>query len=573
MELTSTRADGTWTWRAAGAREPRGTVEGGLLPDGSKVGDTVRVDADFDLDGITILQVLPSKIARKEPQRISVVGNGAEFQPVISTLAEKTARGRDDRRDRPPRRTDRPEGDRPRRPEGRADRPDSDRARPAAGDRARRPLGERGERAQGTARPERGERPDRTDRPPRTERPPRPAPEPAKPRPKRLRPGRTHRDAMLAELPEEERPIAEEVLRGGVPALRQKIEEQNLELRAEGKPEIKPEPLVALAENLLPKLRIAEWHDRAEAALAHAEEIDLRDLRSVVAAASDAARDDSTRDLAALLRTALNQRQDREFAEWLNEIGAALSDARVVRALRLSSRPPKAGVPFPVEVATRLADATSASLTADATTERWIAVLDALALAPVRSLVVPASLPVEPSSELLGAVARFGSQLPKLASIFGVVPLPPPKVSRGPRRPPKPTSKPAAKSPRTPPAAKTAVEEPPPAPETPAAETPPAALETPAEETQPAALETPAEETPPAGAEAPAEETQPAGAEAPVEETQPAAPEAPAEPLPPAEVLATPLPPDEPGVEYAEPPVIEAPVGEPQPEVELGGEG
>ena len=76
MELTSTRADGTWTWRAAGAREPRGTVEGSLLPDGSKVGDTVRVDADFDLDGITILQVLPSKIARKEPQRISIVGNG-----------------------------------------------------------------------------------------------------------------------------------------------------------------------------------------------------------------------------------------------------------------------------------------------------------------------------------------------------------------------------------------------------------------------------------------------------------------------------------------------------------------
>ena len=279
---------------------------------------------------------------------------------------------------------------------------------------------------------------------------------------------------MLAELAEEERPIAEEVLRGGVPALRQKIEEQNLELRAEGKPEIKPEPLVALAENLLPKLRIAEWRDRAEAALAHAEEIDLRDLRSVVAAASDAARDDSTRDLAAQLRTALNQRQDREFGEWLNEIGAALSDARVVRALRLSSRPPKAGVPFPVEVATRLAEATSASLTADATTERWIAVLDALALAPVRSLVVPASLPAEPSSELLAAVARFGSQLPKLASIFGVVPLPPPKVSRGPRRPPKPTTKPAAKSAPRPPkaAAETPAEETHPAPEAPVEETP-----------------------------------------------------------------------------------------------------
>jgi len=355
---------------------------------------------------------------------------------------------------------------------------------------------------------------------------------------------------MLAELPEEERPIAEEVLRGGVPALRQKIEEQNLELRAEGKPEIKPEPLVALAENLLPKLRIAEWHDRAEAALAHADEIDLRDLRSVVAAASDAARDDSTRDLAAQLRTALNQRQDREFAEWLSEIGAALSDARVVRALRLSSRPPKAGVPFPVEVATRLADATSASLTADATTERWIAVLDALALAPVRSLVVPASLPAEPSSELLAAVARFGTQLPKLASIFGVVPLPPPKVSRGPRRPPKPTTKPAANGPRTPPAA-----------------TAPVIEDTPPQDTQPAP-KTPNEETESAP-ETPNEESRPE-TKSPNEET---APETLAEELPPVEVLLAPLPPDEPTADYTPPAEVEAPVGEPQPEVELGGEG
>jgi hypothetical protein len=424
---------------------------------------------------------------------------------------------------------------------------------------------------------------------------------------------------MLAELPEEERPIAEEVLRGGVPALRQKIEEQNLELRAEGKPEIKPEPLVALAENLLPKLRIAEWHDRAEAALAHAEEIDLRDLRSVVAAASDAARDDSTRDLAAQLRTALNQRQDREFAEWLHEIGAALTDARVVRALRLSSRPPKAGVPFPVEVATRLADATSASLTADATTERWIAVLDALALAPVRSLVVPASLPAEPSSELLAAVARFGSQLPKLASIFGVVPLPPPKVSRGPRRPPKPTTKPAPKGPRTPPAAKSVeeapvegapVEEAPPAAaetaieeaqaeQAPVAETPveeaqaqtpveqPAAAETTVEEAQAeapaeqaAAAEIPVEQVPtapveeeqPAEAETPVEKEQPSVAETPVEEAQPSEAETPAEPMPPAEVLLAPLPPDEPVAEYTPPEEIEPPAAEPQPDVDLGGE-
>ena len=31
IELTSARPDGTWTWRAAGAREPKGVLDGKLL--------------------------------------------------------------------------------------------------------------------------------------------------------------------------------------------------------------------------------------------------------------------------------------------------------------------------------------------------------------------------------------------------------------------------------------------------------------------------------------------------------------------------------------------------------------
>ena len=80
MELTSARPDGTWTWRAAGAREPKGVVEGTLVPGGAKVGDVLRVDADFDLDGITILAVLPPKAARKEPERLEIVGSGIELR-------------------------------------------------------------------------------------------------------------------------------------------------------------------------------------------------------------------------------------------------------------------------------------------------------------------------------------------------------------------------------------------------------------------------------------------------------------------------------------------------------------
>ena len=43
IELTSELPDGSWTWRAAGAKNPKGTVTGEVLPDGSAVGQ-VRLD-------------------------------------------------------------------------------------------------------------------------------------------------------------------------------------------------------------------------------------------------------------------------------------------------------------------------------------------------------------------------------------------------------------------------------------------------------------------------------------------------------------------------------------------------
>ena len=48
VELTSERPDGSWTWRAAGAREPKGELDGTLLPAGSKVGDVLKAEAEFD---------------------------------------------------------------------------------------------------------------------------------------------------------------------------------------------------------------------------------------------------------------------------------------------------------------------------------------------------------------------------------------------------------------------------------------------------------------------------------------------------------------------------------------------
>src|SRR5262245_12648398 len=66
VELTSARPDGSWTWRKAGARQPKGEVDGEMLPDGAKVGDVLRVEADALIDGLEITAVLPPKAERKE---------------------------------------------------------------------------------------------------------------------------------------------------------------------------------------------------------------------------------------------------------------------------------------------------------------------------------------------------------------------------------------------------------------------------------------------------------------------------------------------------------------------------
>lgn len=411
IELTSTRPDGTWTWRAAGAKLPKGELDGALLFEGAKAGDVVRADADFLLDGIVILSVLAPKGARREPERIEVIGTPRkdDEQLVTTTLAPKQKR------------EGRREGSGDRRP--RRDGDDRGRSRPGGEDRApreRRP------------RPE-GESTTAARRPPRTERParaPRPAPEP-RPKPKRLRPGRTHRDAVLATLPDEHKPIAEQLLRGGLPAVRAAVDKQNELNRTEGRPEISPAPLLALAEQIQPALRVAEWRDKAEAALAGATEIDLRDLRSVVVAADDAARDEQTRELATQLRAAVAARVEAEHVAWIEEITETLAAGRTVRALRVSSRPPKAGAPFPTELGTRLAEAAGAALTAETASDRYATVLDALAFSPVRTQVTPKGIPAEPSDALRAAVTKLASRLPAIAALFGIEAPAPTRSGRG----------------------------------------------------------------------------------------------------------------------------------------------
>ncbi len=447
IELTSSRPDGTWTWRAAGARQPKGVLDVGLAPEGAKPGDVLRVEADFELEGIVVTTVLASKETPKaDPNRLEIIGSSSPDQPGVTTqLVGKAARRPrgDDRRpassagrrghDRPTSAPDRaPAGSRHSQGahEGQAGRDGrgAERSRPARGADAqgRRPAGPQseaqrrtpGEVTTGTRR--------NTDR-----RQPggaesaatRGAPRRAS---NRLNPSMRHRKAVIDSLPPEQHPIAEELLRGGIPALRAALHLEREKAVAEGRVPPNTDELLAIAERVLPRLRAATWRDRADAALASAETVSLRDLRSVLASA-DVARDEESRAAVASLTEVLDRRVDAAKEAWLAEIAGLLDEGKVVRALRISARTPDPSLTLDTALAERLTEAASAALSPKTRSDVWVAVMEAAAESPVRRGVTPSGLPETASPELRKAAHQISGRIPGLAKLLGVTIPPPPR--------------------------------------------------------------------------------------------------------------------------------------------------
>ena len=394
IELTSNRQDGTWTWRAAGAKSPKGVVNSSLLSANAKTGDVLKVEADFDIDGISVLSVVQMREKGQRGNLLEMLASEKTFTPVTQKLADKPKSDRKGGRDAKGKR----DGDsRPARP-------------PRDPNAPRRPASTRPDGT--TGRPARPSRPHFTA----------PPDLPKRPTAKRLKPKHVHRTAVLETLPVEQRGVAERALEGGIKAVRDAVKIQNDQLRKEGKPEVPSDGLISMAQNLLPKLRVADWLDKAEAAKSDLSTLDLRDLRSVVVASEDpmVLRDETTRALAAELKTALKERQDAAQTLWLSDITDALKVGRTVRALKMTSEPPKAGQPFPSELGAKLAQAATAGLTTETAPDRWIALLEALAFSPIRGQVKLTTLPQQPSEALLATVKRLSSLLPQIASLFGI---------------------------------------------------------------------------------------------------------------------------------------------------------
>ncbi len=412
VELTSKTGDDTWTWRAAGAKQPRGTVEARLVPEGAGVGAVLRAEVETTLDGTTVMALLPPKPKGevRSAQRIEVLGTPRRGPDVNVVLAAKGKRPRrDDRPDRAREGGRRPADRRPR-PEG-ADRPRNE-SRSESGNGGPAKEGAPARRSAGPPRSGRRESGGREN-------------------PRRMAPSNTYRNAALADLRPEELPVAEQLLRGGLPGVRQAIEEQNARARSEGRPEVTPGPLLAMAETLLPVINLAAWKDRASAARAAGKDVPLRELRSIVASASTVNLDEDGAEMLSGLRTALDQRVTALRERWVERITAALGEGRIADAVRASIRPPEPAARLSSELAVRLADAAGGAMTSETPPEEWLALLEVVVESPVRRTVKPRGVPSGADESLLAAARQASGHVPALARLMGI-PIPPPP---GPRRP------------------------------------------------------------------------------------------------------------------------------------------
>jgi hypothetical protein len=457
IELTSRRDDGSWTWRAPGARQPKGSLDGNLLPSVAKVGDVLRAEADFELEGITVVSVLAPRAEETNgggtAQRIEVVGSGRDkVEGVSVTLVPGNRRPRDDSdRERRPRRgagdraaprtgSTRPSGGRGARDEKPAGVEGGGRPRPTehsrpsrSPDQAGRPERTGAERGPGSDRRPRqgaGDRAAGAERAGGAERRPREGGAQRRERPRRAEPVTAHRNAALAALSPEQIPVAEQLLRGGIPAVRQAIDEQNARARSEGRAEVSPQPLLTMAEELLPRMNLAAWKDRAVALRTAGRDAPLREMRSVVAGASTITLDEEGRELVGALREALDTRVKALRESWLSRIVTALDDGRVADALRVAARPPEPTARVPADLAVRLADTAGTTMAPTVSEATWTDLLDAVIKSPVRRNVKPAGLPADATAELLTAARHAAGLVPELARLLGL-PIPPPP---GPRR-------------------------------------------------------------------------------------------------------------------------------------------
>ena len=431
IEITSINGD-VATWRAAGAKLPKGVLSTTLVPGGPIVGTVYRADVEQFMEGMEILAVLPAKTASPlDPrhERVELIPTAKQGPDVVVTYAPKGRGGsrREGGRDGEGRRdaTKRPAG----RPQSK-ERTPGESSRPERGPRTERPARSTEGPARSTERPARStERPARSsERPARGGRPERHAGPVAPPM------TTTYRNALLATLSPEQLPVAEQLLRGGMPAVRTAVAEQNKNATSQGRPTIDPGTIERIAEDLLAKTNLALWKDKAAGAIGAGRELRLRDLRAVVTAAKTVSLDEEARTQLKELQSSLSARLEILRTQWNEKLEAAVASKNVPAALRLVARPPDMSTRVSAEMAVKVVEITSEALTADLDVAKWQEIVNLTVDTSIRRNVKPHGIPNDDACKTM-AVKNAGA-IPEFAKLLGMKVPPPPPPTRTPRRTP-----------------------------------------------------------------------------------------------------------------------------------------
>ncbi|MEO9180183.1 MAG: hypothetical protein ABI298_00865, partial [Acidimicrobiales bacterium] len=349
IEITSLNGD-VATWRAAGAKLPKGVLNATLVPGGVVIGNVYRADVEQYMEGIEVLSVMSPKTAspidprHERIERIPTVKQGPD---VVVTYAPKGRGGArreggrdgDSRREGGPSRREGGPGRRevsPGRRENGPTRTGASESREGGAPRAERPdhakrparapLDKERSATTGGERPARDPRTDRGARPPRPARPAGPVAPPMT---------TTHRNSLLATLSPEQLPVAEQLLRGGMPSVRAAVAEQNKNAASQGRPTIDATTIDRIAEELLGKTNLALWKDRAAGAIGAGRELRLRDLRAVVTSAKTVSLDEEARAQHKELQVSLGARLEHLRTQWNEKLEAAVTSKNVKEALGL----------------------------------------------------------------------------------------------------------------------------------------------------------------------------------------------------------------------------------------------
>ncbi|NNN03511.1 MAG: hypothetical protein HKL87_05905 [Acidimicrobiaceae bacterium] len=227
----------------------------------------------------------------------------------------------------------------------------------------------------------------------------------------------------------EQLPVAEQLLRGGMPAVRTAVSEQNKNATAQGRPTVDPTTIERIAEDLLTRTNLAMWKDRAGGALGAGKELRLRDLRAVVTSAKTVTLDDEGRTQLKELQGILTARLEVLRTRWTEDLDQALKAENWAETLRLAARPPDMSTRLSADAATAIIAGVSAALNPEQSPAVFVSLVELSAETSIRRNVKPVGIPADETCR--AAAVKFAGAIPEFAKLLGMkVPPPPPPTRR-----------------------------------------------------------------------------------------------------------------------------------------------